>query len=548
MTAGGRSSRRAKRRLAISLAALPLLVIALVFGLRFQRSVDRTLDDLARVRRVKELAARSLSLLVTQEAVTNAIMADPENIVEAPRKIEAFDAMVASLRELATLSENGGIRAAVENMRRLEDRELRPADTRLLEMLVGGEAEKGKQVFRDEYRPALERYAALVRQVGTDAERDASALERATHGAARRALLVSLLIFLGCALAIGVVVKLVMAAEVQNERARQFALDACHVLERVQAGELDVRFDGTYDGLHQQTQCAINGVIGALASVMQQAASSTRLVSRNSSQIAASAKEGARQADLQESAVGEVNERLGTLAESARRNVATTVEALDISNNVRECTSSALQRLSRLLGVIEEIKSAAANTMTIAGTIDRLAAQTNLLALNAKVEAARAGEAGEGFAVVAQEVRSLATRSAEAASSTATLVERAVRSAETGVALRGEVSEAIADIDRQVGRLLESLTTVRASSDEQRSSVDLISSLMGSVETAAHDSRQTSQASAGAADELARGVASLEELMAGIRLESAHRTGSAAGAASAPPPAITQWTPTASRA
>lgn len=526
MISRSRPSRMGKRRLAISLGALVLLVAALVFGLRLQRSVDRTLDDLARVRRVKELADRSLSLLVTQEAVTNAIMADPENIVEAPRKIEAFDAMVASLRELATMSNNAGIRATIENMRQLEDRELRPADTRLLELLAGGEADKGKQVFREAYRPALERYAVMVREVGADAERDASTLERTTHGAARRALLVSLLIFLAGALAIGVVVKLVMAAESQNERARQFAIDACQVLERVQAGELDVRLDGTYGGLHEQTQNAINGVIGSLANVMQQAASSTKLVSRNSSQIAASAKEGVRQADLQKAAVGEVNEKLGMLADSAHRNVATTVEAVTISNNVRQCTSNAVQTLSRLLEVMEEIKMSAANTMTIAGTIDRLAAQTNLLALNAKVEAARAGRAGDGFAVVAQEVRSLANRSAEAASSTATLVEQAVRNAETGVALRGEVSEAMENIDRQVTRLLDSLTTVRASSDDQSHSVDLISNLMGSVETAAHDSRQTSQTSAGAAGELARDVASLEELMSGIRLESAHKSAS----------------------
>jgi len=119
-----------------------------------------------------------------------------------------------------------------------------------------------------------------------------------------------------------------------------------------------------------------------------------------------------------------------------------------------------MQTLSRLLEVIEQIKTSAGNTMTIAATIDRLAAQTNLLALNAKVEASRAGSAGDGFAVVAQEeVRSLAQRSADAASSTAALVERAVRSAETGAALRGEVSLAIESIDRHVGRLLDSLTT-----------------------------------------------------------------------------------------
>ena len=88
---------------------------------------------------------------------------------------------------------------------------------------------------------------------------------------------------------------------------------------------------------------------------------------------------------------------------------------------------------------IGKIRASSDATVRIVQTIDEIAFQANLLALNAAVEADRAGEVGKGFAAVAEEVRTLAMRSADAAKNTAVLIEDSVKNSEHGVQTSREV-------------------------------------------------------------------------------------------------------------
>ena len=96
---------------------------------------------------------------------------------------------------------------------------------------------------------------------------------------------------------------------------------------------------------------------------------------------------------------------------------------------------------------MEGIKNASEETSKIIKTIDEIAFQTNLFALNAAVEAARAGEAGAGFAVVADEVRNLAMRAAEAARTTADMIEGTVTKVKVGAEIVNSTNTSFDEVE-----------------------------------------------------------------------------------------------------
>jgi len=160
--------------------------------------------------------------------------------------------------------------------------------------------------------------------------------------------------------------------------------------------------------------------------------------------------------------------------------------------------------MAQMSAAIADLRKTSANAAKIIKTIDEIAFQTNILALNAAVEAARAGEAGAGFAVVAEEVRSLAQRSATAAKETAATIEETVHMSERGVALCERVATGFTEILKKARSVDELVGEIATASREQNEGI-------GQINTAVRDMDNVTQTNAAAAEESA---AAAEELNA----------------------------------
>ena len=195
----------------------------------------------------------------------------------------------------------------------------------------------------------------------------------------------------------------------------------------------------------------------------------------------------------------------------ARASAGNATEALRVAADARVQATDGASRMERLTQAVADMKSASADTAKIMKSIEEIAFQTNLLALNAAVEAARAGDADRGFAVVAEEVRSLAIRSAEASRSTAELIERGLASADRGVVLNAEVAQGFRRINEQVGRVADVMSEIAAAAEQQS---DGVTQINGAVDQLNHLTQQiaaNAEESASAAEELDSQARALNE-------------------------------------
>ena len=236
-------------------------------------------------------------------------------------------------------------------------------------------------------------------------------------------------------------------------------------------------------------------------------------VASASSQIAEASQQLAEGSSEQASSLEETSSSLEEMASMTRQTAENAKQANLMAGEMRSSAEQGLSAMEEMSGAISRIKESADSTAKIVKTIDDIAFQTNLLALNAAVEAARAGEAGKGFAVVAEEVRNLALRSAEAAKTTASLIEESQGNAGNGVAVTQEVVVLLRGILEKVQKSTDLVAEVAAASQEQAQGIDQVNVAVAQMDRVTQSNSSNAEESASVAEELSAQARDLNDTL-----------------------------------
>jgi methyl-accepting chemotaxis protein len=225
-------------------------------------------------------------------------------------------------------------------------------------------------------------------------------------------------------------------------------------------------------------------------------------VSAAATQVAASSQQLAEGASEQAASLEETTSALEELSSMTQQNSDNAQQANLLSQETGKIVDRAGAIMHDFNQSMSEITQATQQTAGIIKTIDEIAFQTNLLALNAAVEAARAGEAGAGFAVVAEEVRNLAMRSATAAKETAGLIESTVSKVASGSDLVEKSDQAFKEVAESTHKVTELLSEIAAASSEQSQGIGQINLAISTMDKVTQGSAATAEETASASEEM----------------------------------------------
>ncbi len=301
---------------------------------------------------------------------------------------------------------------------------------------------------------------------------------------------------------------------------RGYILNISEVLKGMADGDMTVTVDMEYKKDFAPIKSSMENILNSMNVTLLQINQSSQQVAAGSYQVAAASQMLSQGATEQASSIEELVATITEITDQVNRNAASAQQANAMVSETSAEIENGNRQMMQLVEAMNNITRASNQIRNIIKTIDDIAFQTNILSLNAAVEAARAGNAGKGFAVVAEEVRNLASKSADAAKDTTQLIENALLAVENGTTMVAQTEQSLDTIEKKAELVAKFVNEIADASNSQAVALSQTNSGIEQISSVVQDNSATAEESAASSEELSGLAESLRKLIEQFKLRN----------------------------